>query len=156
LDTGEVYRIIADHKGVFVQPALFEAFGLTVIESMASGLPTFAPKFGGALEIIDYGINGFLLNTSKPELISKSLEQFMEQCETDENLWNTISENGIQRVRDRFNWESYSQQLINLTKLYGFWRYAVSGKGMLELDRYCDLIYHFLLKERARQIEIIP
>jgi sucrose synthase len=80
----------------------------------------------------------------------------MEQCETDENLWNTISENGIQRVRDRFNWESYSQQLINLTKLYGFWRYAVSGKGMLELDRYCDLIYHFLLKERARQIEIIP
>jgi sucrose synthase len=156
LDTGEVYRIIADHKGVFVQPALFEAFGLTVIEAMASGLPTFAPKFGGALEIIDYGVNGFLLNTSRPELISKSLEDFVEQCEADENLWNTISANAIQRVRDGFNWGSYSQRLINLTKLYGFWRYAVSGKGMLELDRYCDLIYHFLLKERARQVETIP
>jgi sucrose synthase len=155
LDTGEVYRIIADHKGIFVQPALFEAFGLTVIEAMASGLPTFAPKFGGPLEIIDYGINGFLLNTSKPELISKSLEHFIEQCEADENLWNTISSNGIQRIKDRFNWRFYSQRLISLTKLYGFWRYAVSGKGMLEMDRYCDLIYHFLLKERARQVETI-
>jgi sucrose synthase len=156
LDTGEVYRVIADHNGIFVQPALFEAFGLTVIEAMASGLPTFAPKFGGALEIIEYGINGFLLNTSKPELISKSLEQFMEQCGADENLWKTISANGIQRVRDRFNWDSYSRHLINLAKLYGFWRYSVSGQGMLELDRYCDLIYHFLLKERATQVETIP
>ena len=149
LDTGEAYRIIADHKGLFVQPALFEAFGLTIIEAMASGLPTFAPKFGGPLEIIEYGVSGFLLNTSKPELISKSLEDFIDQCEKDENFWETISRNGIQRVQDRFNWKSYSQRLINLTKLYGFWRHAVSGKGMLELDRYCDLIYHFLLREKA-------
>ena len=153
LDTGEAYRIIADRKGIFVQPALFEAFGLTVIEAMASGLPTFAPKFGGPLEIIEYGVSGFLLNTSKPELISKSLENFIHRCETDQNLWKTISANGIQRVQDRFNWKSYSQRLINLTKLYGFWRYTVSGKGMLEMDRYCDLIYHFLLKDRARQVE---
>ena len=156
LDTGEVYRIIADHKGFFVQPALFEAFGLTVIEAMASGLPTFAPKFGGPLEIIEYGVNGFLLNTSKPELISRSLEKIVYQCKTEKNYWKTISENGIQRVRDRYNWKLYSQQLANLTKLYGFWRYAVSEKGMLELDRYCDLIYHFLLKEKAKQIETVP
>ncbi len=156
LDTGEVYRIIADHHGLFVQPALFEAFGLTVIEAMASGLPTFAPKFGGPLEIIEYGVSGFLLNTSKPELISKSLEDFVAKAKTDENFWNSISENGIKRVQTHFNWKSYSQRLINLTKLYGFWRYSVSGKGMLELDRYCDLIYHFLLQERAEQVETGP
>jgi sucrose synthase len=43
--------------------------------------------------------------------------------------------------------------MVNLAKLYGFWRYAVSGKGMVELDRYCDLIYHFLLKEKAQKFE---
>ena len=153
LDTGEVYRIIADHKGMFVQPALFEAFGLTIIEAMASGLPTFAPKFGGPLEIIQYGVSGFLMNTSKPELIAKSLESFVEDCLKDENYWSKISENGIKRVRERFNWQSYSQRMINLAKLYGFWRYAVSGKGMLELDRYCDLIYHFLLKQKVQNPE---
>jgi sucrose synthase len=154
LDTGEVYRIIADHKGIFVQPALFEAFGLTIIEAMASGLPTFAPKFGGPLEIIEYGVSGFLMNTSKAELIAKDLENFIKHCKRNENFWNMISENGIKRVNDHFNWKSYSQRMINLAKLYGFWRYAVSGKGMVELDRYCDLIYHFLLKEKAQKIEI--
>ena len=153
LDTGEVYRVMADHKGIFVQPALFEAFGLTIIEAMASGLPTFAPKFGGPLEIIEYGVNGFLMNTSRPELIAASLENFIAQCKKDQHYWETISENGIKRVREHFNWNSYSQRMINLAKLYGFWRYAVSGKGMVGLDRYCDLIYHFLLKKRASQLE---
>ena len=153
LDTGEAYRVIADHQGIFVQPALFEAFGLTIIEAMASGLPTFAPKFGGPLEIIEYGISGFLMNTSKPELMANSLESFVEDCHKDENCWDTISKNGIKRVQNHFNWKSYSQHMINLAKLYGFWRYAVSGKGMLELDRYCDLIYHFLLKEKAQNLE---
>ncbi len=153
LDTGEVYRIIADHGGIFVQPALFEAFGLTIIEAMASGLPTFAPKFGGPLEIIEYGVSGFLMNTSKPDLIAKSLEDFADHCQKNKKFWETISENGIKRVREHFNWKSYSQRMINLGKLYGFWRYAVSGKGMIELDRYCDLLYHFLLKERAQNIE---
>jgi sucrose synthase len=152
LDTGEVYRIIADRKGVFVQPALFEAFGLTIIEAMASGLPTFAPKFGGPLEIIEYGKSGYLLNTSKPELIAASLEEFVEMNHKNENLWKSISENAIERVREHFNWKAYSQRLINLTKLYGFWRYAVSGKGMLELDRYCDVLYHFLIREKATQV----
>ena len=153
LDTGEVYRIIADRKGMFVQPALFEAFGLTIIEAMASGLPTFAPKFGGPLEIIEYGKSGYLLNTSKPELIAARLEEFIDKSLEDDTLWDSISKNGIERVNKHFNWKSYSQRLINLTKLYGFWRYAVSGKGMLELDRYCDVLYHFLIKERAAKIE---
>ncbi|MGD2187667.1 MAG: sucrose synthase [Desulfobacterales bacterium] len=153
LDTGEAYRVIADHKGIFVQPALFEAFGLTIIEAMATGLPTFAPKFGGPLEIIEYGVSGFLMNTSKPELITSSLENFVEHSQKNQNYWETISENGIKRVAERFNWKSYSQRMINLAKLYGFWRYAVSGKGMVELDRYCDLIYHFLLKEKASALE---
>jgi sucrose synthase len=153
LDTGEVYRIIADRKGVFVQPALFEAFGLTIIEAMASGLPTFATKFGGPLEIIEYGKSGYLLNTSKPELIASSIEKFLDMAGKDNELWETISKNAIERVKEHFNWGSYSRQLVNLTKLYGFWRYAVSEKGMLELDRYCDVLYHFLIKEKAADME---
>lgn len=152
LETGEVYRIIADNRGIFVQPALFEAFGLTIIEAMASGLPTFGPKFGGPLEIIEYGVSGLLLNTSKPELIASSIEAFIDQCDKDADYWGMISRNGIQRVAEFFNWKNYSQRLINLTKLYGFWRYSVSGGQKVKLDRYCDFMYYFLIRERARQM----
>lgn len=152
LDTGEVYRIFADKKGIFVQPALFEAFGLTILEAMLSGLPTFGPKFGGPSEIIVDTVSGFLMNTSKPELMASVISKFIEDCKKDETLWQRVSENGVKRVRDKFTWTLYSQKLIRLTKLYGFWRYAVAGRGMIKMDRYCDLIYHLILRDRAEKL----
>jgi glycogen synthase len=43
--------LCADKHGAFVQPALYEAFGLTVIEAMSCGLPTFATIKGGPAEV---------------------------------------------------------------------------------------------------------
>ncbi len=151
-DTGEVYRIFADRKGVFVQPALFEAFGLTILEAMLSGLPTFGPEFGGPSEIIRDGVSGFLMNTSRPELISEAIWKFIQKHQNEPAYWNTISENGIQRVREKFTWKLYNRKLMSLAKSYGFWRYAAAGRGMVKLDRYCDLLYHLLLKQRAEQL----
>ncbi|MCE7766834.1 glycosyltransferase, partial [Pseudomonas putida] len=56
---GELYRYIADTRGAFVQPAFYEAFGLTVVEAMTCGLPTFATNHGGPAEIIVHGRSGF-------------------------------------------------------------------------------------------------
>lgn len=153
LDTGEVYRIVADGGGMFVQPALFEAFGLTILEAMASGLPTFAPRFGGPLEIIESGVNGFLMDTSDPELIGESLEEFVEACSENDGYWREISAAGIERVRENFNWDRYAKKIVNLTKLYGFWRHTVSSRGREVQDRYCDLINHFLIRERAKKLD---
>ncbi len=152
IDTGEVYRIMADRRGAFIQPALFEAFGLTVLEAMLSGLPTFGPEFGGPSEIIVDGESGLLMNTSKPELMAKVIARFFKTCAADPKHWETISNNGVERVRSRYTWNLYSGKLINLTKLYGFWRYAVAGEGMKKMDRYCDLLYHLLLRRRAEKL----
>ena len=151
-ETGEVYRIIADAQGFFVQPALFEAFGLTILEAMQCGLPTFGPIFGGPSEIIVDRKSGFLMNTSKPELIADALWEFIRDCHEDENCWPQISENSMARVREKFTWHLYSEKLIRLTKLYGFWRYTESEAGMIKMDRYCELLYHLFLKARAEEI----
>jgi sucrose synthase len=153
-ETGEVYRLIADRGGIFVQPAHFEAFGLTILEAMASGLPTFGPIFGGPVETIEEGVNGFLLNTSKPELMAEGIEAFFDACKKGKNYWEKISMNGIKRVHEHFNWKLYSERLIKLTKLYGLWRYSVSGPDKAKMDRYCDFMYHFLFKERAKRLEL--
>lgn len=150
LETGEVYRIMADRKGVFVQPALFEAFGLTILEAMISGLPVFGTEFGGPSEIIEDGVSGYLVNTSSPELISKTLENFFSNSEADSSLWEKISENSIKRVLEKYTWELYSRKLLNLSKLYGFWRYSVTQPNMKKMNNYCELIHKFLLRERAK------
>jgi sucrose synthase len=153
LETGEVYRVVADRRGLFVQPALFEAFGLTILEAMASGLTTFATQFGGPQEIIQHGQSGFLLNTSSPSLIARGLEGYLGRREGEPDLWDRISIAGIRRVQEHFTWHLYSERLINLAKVYGFWRYTVSAKGKIPMDRYCEMIYHFLFKERAWSME---
>ncbi|GJS56398.1 sucrose synthase [Tanacetum coccineum] len=56
---GELYRVIADTRGAFIQPAFYEAFGLTVVEAMTCGLPTFTTLHGGPAEIIVHGKSGF-------------------------------------------------------------------------------------------------
>jgi hypothetical protein len=62
------------------------------------------------------------------------------------------STNGIKRVQEDFNWRLHSRRLINLTKRYEFWRYSVSGKGKIKLNRYCDSLHLFLIRERALQM----
>ena len=44
----ELYRIAASKNGVFVNPALTEPFGLTLLESLACGLPIVATRDGGS------------------------------------------------------------------------------------------------------------
>ena len=55
VSNGELYRVDADARGALVLPTRFENFGLTVVESMASGVPTFATQNGGCSEIIKHG-----------------------------------------------------------------------------------------------------
>jgi len=105
---GELYRFIADRRGAFIQPALFEAFGLTVIEAMATGLPTFATQYGGPLEIIEHGISGFHIDPNHGAEAANMIADFMERCASEPQYWNAISEGSLRRVQSRYTWEIYA------------------------------------------------
>ncbi|RWW68639.1 hypothetical protein BHE74_00023825 [Ensete ventricosum] len=94
---GELYRCIADTKGAFVQPALYEAFGLTVIEAMNCGLPTFATNQGGPAEIIVDGVSGFHIDPTNGDEASAKMADFFDKCK-DPSYWNKISTAGLQRI----------------------------------------------------------
>lgn len=147
----EYYRVVADRKGIFIQPALFEGFGLTVIEAMRSGLPTFATQYGGPLEIIVNRKSGFHINPIESEETTQKLIKFFKDCKKDNGYWNKISIAGIERVDKAFNWQLYAKNLISLSKIYGFWKYTTNLE-MSELNAYLDLLYHMLYKPRARQM----
>ena len=147
--TGELYRYVADTGGVFVQPALFEAFGLTVVESMACGLPTAATIYGGPLEIIEDGVSGIHIDPNRGGEAADKLADHLEAFRADPNAWRTMSENGIRRVAERYNWPLYAKRLLSLSRIYGFWKY-VSNLERAETLRYLELFYSLMMRGLSR------
>ena len=138
--TGELYRYIADRKGMFVQPALFEAFGLTVIEAMSCGLPTFATCYGGPLEIIEHGVSGFHIDPNHGEEAAQLIENFIEDFLKDDDQWAKISDGGMARVEQRYTWNLYAERMMTLSRIYGFWKY-VTNLERDETRRYLEMFY---------------
>ncbi|MGB3051642.1 MAG: sucrose synthase [Polyangiales bacterium] len=148
---GELYRFVADQRGAFVQPAFFEAFGLTVVESMSSGLPTFATRYGGPLEIIQDGKSGFHIDPTQGGDTTQKMLDFFRACDKDPNVWDSISKGGIQRVEERYNWDLYASTLMKLSRIYGFWRY-VSSLERDETRRYLEMFYGLLLRPLSKRV----
>lgn len=147
----EYYRVIADSKGIFVQPAQFEAFGLTVVEAMRSGLPVFATQYGGPLEIIEDGESGFHIDPVRGKQVARKIIRFFNECKKNKNYWKQISDESIDRVEKAFNWELHANRLLSLAKIYGFWRFT-SNLEMTEMNAYLDVIYHTIYTPRANAI----
>lgn len=100
----ELYRIAAEKRGVFVNPALTEPFGLTLLEASATGLPIVATNDGGPRDIISNCENGILVDPTNPAEITGSLKTII----TDYELWARYSKNGIMNVRKYYTWESHA------------------------------------------------
>jgi sucrose synthase len=150
--TGELYRWIADRRGAFVQPALFEAFGLTVVEAMACGLPTFATRYGGPLEIIEHGISGFHIDPNHGDHAAADMAAFFEECASDPGRWDALSRGAIERVRRRYTWKLYAERLMTLSRVYGFWRH-VTDLERAETRRYLEMLYALQYRPLAEAIE---
>ena len=148
---GELYRYIADFKGLFVQPSLFEGFGLTVVESMISGLPIFATCYGGPFEIVEDGVSGFHINPIYGEETANAMTDFLEKCKKKPDYWHKISKQGIERIKSRYTWTLYADQLITITQVYAFWRY-VTNLDRDETIRYIEMLYNLLFRKLAKEI----
>ncbi|XP_031375813.1 sucrose synthase 3-like [Punica granatum] len=148
---GELYRYIADSRGIFVQPAFYEAFGLTVVESMTCGLPTFATCHGGPAEIIEHGISGFHIDPYHPDRAATLMADFFQQCKEDPTQWNKISDGGLQRIFERYTWKIYSERLMTLAGVYGFWKY-VSKLERREIRRYLEMFYILKFRQLVKSV----
>ena len=149
---GELYRVVADRHGAFVQPALFEAFGLTVIEAMSCGLPTFATRFGGPSEIIEDGISGFHVDPNHGARAAERMAAFFARCAEDPAHWERIAQGGLQRVAARYTWARYAERLMTLSRVYGFWKF-VTQLERAETRRYLDMFYGLQFRPLAQAME---
>jgi len=102
----EQYYAAAD---IFVFPTLYEPFGNVHLEALASGLPVITTKNSGAAEIIDEGVNGFVM--SSPDNISE-LRDFILKL-TDNDLRNIMSHNA-RMLAEKFDLDSFTDTMISI------------------------------------------
>ena len=148
---GEAYRVIADFGGIFAHNARFEAFGLTILEAMISGLPTFTTQFGGSSEIIQDGENGFHINPTNLSETAKKILDFINKCDTNPQYWQEISERAIARVREKYNWQLHTKQLLLCARIQGFWSSAYQ-ENREALLRYLEALFYLIYKPRAEKL----
>jgi sucrose-phosphate synthase len=104
----ELYRIAAEKKGVFVNSALTEPFGLTLIEAAACGLPIIAPDDGGPRDIVKNCQCGILVNTTDSKAIAGAIKQII----TNGERWKRYSKAGIMNIRKHYTWKSHATSYI--------------------------------------------
>ncbi len=100
----ELYRMAAASKGVFVNAALTEPFGLTLLEAGACGLPIVATNDGGPRDIIKNCNNGILVDPHDSKDIARAIKKILVHRE----VWNDYSINGIFNVRKNYTWPSHA------------------------------------------------
>ena len=87
---------------IYVLPSRAEAFGIVVLEGLATGLPMVLTACGGAEEIVEGYDCGYIVPPEDPQAMAEKILALLQ----DENTRARFRENGLKRVRvfsfDRF------------------------------------------------------
>ncbi|MEM7784738.1 MAG: HAD family hydrolase [Planctomycetota bacterium] len=113
-DIPRLYRIAAASKGVFINPALTEPFGLTLLEAAGVGLPVIATNDGGPRDILGNCKNGLLIDP----LDQNDIENKLIRSLSDDEQWESWSNNGLNNTRKYYSWlnhaKTYTRDLFEL------------------------------------------
>lgn len=107
-DVPEIYRLAAKTKGVFINPAFIEPFGLTLIEAAAYGLPMVATRNGGPVDIHRVLDNGLLVDPHDQNAISDALYKLV----SDKQLWARCRQNGLNNIH-LFSWPEHCKTYLS-------------------------------------------
>lgn len=104
----ELFRLAAKRRGVFVNSAITEAFGLTLLEAAASGVPIVAPDDGGPVDIIRHCRNGILVETLNHETLADALLAIV----TAGPKWRQWARNGMSGVKNHYAWDAHVNKYL--------------------------------------------
>ncbi len=91
--TSEVQKWLS-RADIFVLCSFFEGMPLSIIEAMAVGLPVIGTAVGGVPDIIEDGVNGFLVPSNDAVKLSMAMLKLIE----DKELRSQMSQNNIEKA----------------------------------------------------------
>ena len=87
-----------------------EPFGRVIVEAMLCGTPVVAAQAGGAMELVEHGVNGFLVT---PGEIAE-LAQVINTCVAETAMIATMANHGRAIACQRFDIVAINQQIAQL------------------------------------------
>lgn len=94
---------------VLILPSInrMEAFGLVLIEAMATGKPVIASNLPGVRTVVDDGINGFLVEPKNIEDLASKIRYLLEN----EDVRKKFGKKGREKVEMNYSWEKIGEKL---------------------------------------------
>ena len=92
---------------VFVLPSEYEAFGIVLLEAMASYKPCIGTRVGGVPEVIKEGETGAIVDYDDPHQLADALLVMLRS----EELRRRMGEKGRERVMRKFSWDSIVEEI---------------------------------------------
>lgn len=111
-DVATLYREVTQSRGVFVNAAMTEPFGLTLLEAAASGAPIVATNDGGPSDIIANCKNGALVDPFD----SKAIEKALLHALIEPAQWDEWSQSGLENVNKYYSWERHVARYLRDVK----------------------------------------
>jgi len=91
---------------VFSRPSTLEGMPLTVLESMASGLPVVATPVGGTPELVEDGVNGYLTPVGDHIVLANSITRLLDEP----SLAIKMGKRGREIVESGYTWDAVAEK----------------------------------------------
>ena len=79
-----------------------ETLGVVLIEAMTFGKPVVASRVGGIPDVVKHNKNGILVAEKDPQALADAIEKLIQEPE----LRRRLGRNGLQFVKNHYNWKS--------------------------------------------------
>ena len=98
---------------VYLSTSVGEAFGLSVAEAMARGIPAVVSRVRGSVDVVEDGVTGFLFDLKCPDEMVRAVEGLRQ----DGRLYRRMSEAAVQRTRERFSARRMCDQVLEVYRV---------------------------------------
>jgi glycosyltransferase involved in cell wall biosynthesis len=87
---------------VFCMPTRCEPFGVVFVEAMFAGLPVVATKLGALPDMVQDGVNGFLIESGDERGLAAALSTLL----ADSKMCATFGARGAALAEEQYTWEN--------------------------------------------------